>query len=122
MLEVLRWSERDVASFMGVYLTEPKRNVVFARPSSRDAPARFSARIETRGLRLALPTRMLVAGADVFINGEANRATPAGRRLFAMLADARELARAMRIDEATRRLLYEWYRAGYIEVGAESTE
>jgi 50S ribosomal protein L16 3-hydroxylase len=119
MLEALRWSERDVARFMGAYLTEPKANVVFARASKRESPTRFLARIEKRGLRLALATRMLVGDEDVFINGEAHRATRSGWKLLGTLADTHRLAPPVRADVATRRLLYEWYGAGYIEVGAE---
>ena len=92
MLEAVRWTRRDVTQFMGAYLTEPKPNVVFERASKPGTSARFLDRIEKLGLRLALPTRMLTTGDDVFINGESHRVTPGGRRLFAALADARHLA------------------------------
>jgi len=34
------------------------------------------------------------------------------------LADTRGLPALTRINAATRALLYEWYRAGYIELGS----
>lgn len=122
MLEALRWSRRDVTAFLGAYLTEPKPNVVFARASTRYTFSLFSQRVERVGLRLALPTRLLVSGAEVFINGESHHATRAGRSFFATLADARRVRAPIRTDEATRRLLYDWFRAGYIEIGALPAE
>ena len=95
---------------------------MFARPSKRHTLARFLERIEKHGLRLALPTRMLVAADDVFINGESHRPPAASRSLFAMLADARCLVSPVRTDALSGRLLYDWYRAGYIELGAEPAD
>jgi len=68
-----------------------------------------------RGVRLALPTRMLTSGKQVFINGESATAPAAGA--LSRLADTRCLPARTRFNSATRALLYEWYRAGYIEPG-----
>jgi 50S ribosomal protein L16 3-hydroxylase len=122
MLDALRWTRGDVERFMGAYLTEPKTNVVFARAAKGQTLARFAQRAARAGLRLALPTRMLTSGADVFINGESHRATRKHRQLFALLANSRRLPSPVHADEATLRLLYDWYRAGYIEVGADPAD
>jgi 50S ribosomal protein L16 3-hydroxylase len=117
MLTPLRWRDDDVAQFMGRYLTEPKAGVVFERPRSKLAPARFAARAAASGVRLALPSRMLFDDTRLFMNGEAAEACPRAARILAKLADARELRPPLRLDEDARRLLYEWYSAGYIELG-----
>jgi 50S ribosomal protein L16 3-hydroxylase len=118
MLTPLRWRDDDIAEFMGCYLTEPKPNVVFERPRRKLAPARFAARAAASGVRLAPPSRMLFDDARLFMNGEAAEARPRAARLLAKLADARELRPPLTPDDEARRLLYEWYSAGYIELGS----
>lgn len=110
----LRWSQRDLAQFVGLALTEPKSTVVFERPAPRLTPAAFVREIERRGVELALSTRMLYRGRDIFINGERFRAGAAAAHTLAKLADARELAPRLHFDAAASELLYEWYLAGYI--------
>ena len=118
VLRRIRWSDGDAARFLGCYLTEPKDHVLFARPSRPLSEAAFSALTARRGVRLALPTRMLFRGSALFINGEAHEvAAPAAQRL-ARLADRRTLPGPMRCDRESARLLYQWYRAGYIQVNA----
>ncbi len=120
MLEGLRWSRRDVTEFMGAYLTEPKAHVVFVPPPRRAALGEFVKRARKQGLRLALPTRMLTCGASVFINGETLRAAGGTLLLFAALASGRELRAPLELDTSAGRVLYDWYRAGYIEIGAQT--
>jgi 50S ribosomal protein L16 3-hydroxylase len=115
-LRRIRWSGDDVASFLGRHLTEPKAQVVFARPPRPLAQGAFSARVAQRGARLALPTRMLFRGATLFINGEERVAGPAAARLLTRLADRRALAPRSRIDRESAELLYYWYRNGYIDL------
>jgi 50S ribosomal protein L16 3-hydroxylase len=110
----LRWSQRDVAQFIGLALSEPKSTVVFERPARPLAPAAFARAIERRGVELVLSSRMLYRGRDIFINGELVRAAAAALHMLAQLADARELAPPLHLDAAARHLLYEWYLAGYI--------
>jgi 50S ribosomal protein L16 3-hydroxylase len=114
MLQQLRWSETDVVEFVGRDLTEPKMQVVFDRPSRTFTPEDFAKRATRKGLKLNLRTRMLTYGRRIFINGESYSCGPASARLLRTLADARELAPPLRTDTRTRRLLYDWYRAGYI--------
>ena len=117
MLEGIRWGAEDVADFLGRYLTEPKAHIVFRRPLRPLAPGAFARAVSRRGLRLALPTRMLFRGTTIFINGEAcamgARLAPAVTRL----ADQRAAAPGTRFDRQTLARLYEWYRAGYIILG-----
>lgn len=119
MLEKLRWSRADVDQFMGAYLTEPKANVVFDPPARRITLGNFVRRARKSGVRLALPSRVLVSGRNVFINGEALRVRPAAFKLLARLADKRRLAPPFELGAEAGRTLYEWFCAGYIEIGAE---
>ena len=116
MLGSLRWTDADVERCVGEYLTEPRQGVVFGRARHVSAQ-RFAQLINARGLRLALPTRMLTSGTQVFINSETALAPATSARALQQLADTRRLPAGPRLNAATRRLLYEWYRAGYIEIG-----
>jgi 50S ribosomal protein L16 3-hydroxylase len=115
ILTKIRWNEHDIRRFTGRYLTEPKSNIVF-RPPRRPANLRaFVLRVSAKGVRLALPTRMLFCGNDVFINGEHHRYEGRDGVSIMRLADERS-APAFAASDATARLLHAWYCAGYIEI------
>jgi 50S ribosomal protein L16 3-hydroxylase len=116
MLARIRWSGADAVRFLGRYLTEPKSHVVFSRPQRPLNEGAFAARAARGGVHLAGPTRMLFRGDSIFINGEAHRpGAPAASRL-SRLADRRSMPPG-RLDHETAALLYQWYRAGYINLG-----
>ena len=118
-LERIRWSRRTVLEFLGCYLTEPKPHVTF-EPAAR--PVRLSAfarSVASRGARLDLKTLMLYYGALVFINGSVCAPAPRTAALLRRLADRRRLGPQVRLDAESARCLYQWYRAGYIGIGAE---
>jgi 50S ribosomal protein L16 3-hydroxylase len=115
-LRRIRWGDRDVASFLGRHLTEPKAHVIFGRPARPLPPRAFATRLAQRGARLALPTRMLFRGGAIFINGEERAVSGAAARLLSRLADRRALAPGARVDREAAELIYEWYRSGYVEV------
>ena len=117
MLQRVRWSDRDVVRFLGCYLTEPKSHVQFTRPSRPLTESTFSVRAARCGVRLAAPTRMLFRDGTLFINGEAHAPAAPAARLLSRLADRRTLPPLARPDRETVHSLYQWYRAGYIEIG-----
>jgi 50S ribosomal protein L16 3-hydroxylase len=117
LLGRIRWDTRDIALFLGCTLTEPKAQVLFSRPPRPASKPTFVARAERRGIRLAGPTRMLFHDRTVFINGEAHPAARREAALLSRLADRRSLPPLRRVGRAAGELLYEWYRAGYIEIG-----
>jgi 50S ribosomal protein L16 3-hydroxylase len=121
MVASIRWSAADIEQCLGEYLTEPRPGVVFKRGRPM-AAAQFSKSLRARGVRLALPTRMLTCGAHVFINSEAVTVPGAGAMALHELADTRRLPPPARTDAATRALLYQWHRAGYIELGKSAVE
>jgi 50S ribosomal protein L16 3-hydroxylase len=112
----IRWRARDVARFLGEYLTSPKPQVVFARPRRPAAPARFATLCEKRGLRLDLRTQLLFRGPDFFINGERAAAPARTRVALQRLADERSLPAAA-LSRALLALLHAWYLSGWVRIG-----
>lgn len=115
VLNSLRWRAADVRRFAGCYLTEPKRQVVFQRPRRSMTLSNVVQRVIKHGVRLALPSRMLFAGTQVFINGECHTIERNNRSALVRLADTRETP-AFVPGAATARLLHAWHCAGYIHV------
>ena len=113
----IRWRRRDLAGFLGEFLSAPKPHVVFSRPRGPRSPAQFILQCRSRGLRLDLRTRMLFRGRDFFINGE--RVEPPGRvwSWLVRLADARTLPAGRRMPAQLLQLLHGWYLAGWIRIG-----
>ncbi len=116
MLAQIKWSRGDVASFLGTYLTEPKPHVYFDPPERPLSARRFADLAARRGVCLSLKTQMLFHGAAVFVNGERLRASGADRTALVRLADERRLDGIDPEAGELIDLLYEWYRAGYLEL------
>jgi 50S ribosomal protein L16 3-hydroxylase len=111
----IRWNRRDVAEFLGTYLTEPKPQVLFSPPRNPIALKAFLRNARSRGLELALPAQMLYSGSRLFINGESLAIDAAEARPLRALADARRLAgRKVPRSGTAAEALYHWYRSGYI--------
>ncbi|MEP6678647.1 MAG: cupin domain-containing protein [Betaproteobacteria bacterium] len=114
----LRWRPRDVARFVGAFLSEPKSTVQFVRPAARLAPAAFAAAIGARGVSLDRRTQLLYDVAAFYVNGEALPVPPAGAAALRLLANARALpaAKCRTLPAALRTLLHEWHGHGYLIV------
>ncbi len=111
----ISWRRRDVAEFLGSYLTEPKPHILFAPPRKPLSETAFSNAAKRSGLELALASQMLYGDASVFINGEPHKADSAMAKPLRKLADTRRLpARLIPLRGPVVDLLYRWYRAGYI--------
>jgi len=113
-IQRIRWNRGDVTQFLGCHLTEPKPHMRFARPSRPLLERAFAARLARGGVRLAAPTRMLFRDGVFFINGEVWPTGARAARLLTRLANSRSLPPAAIADREAGRLLYQWYRAGYI--------
>jgi 50S ribosomal protein L16 3-hydroxylase len=113
----IRWRTRDVARFLGQYLSEPKPRVVFSRPRRPVGISRFAAKCRVRGLRLDLRTQMLFRGRHFFINGETLEAAKPQCAWLARLADARFLPPRARLPQRLFQLLHGWYLFGWIHIG-----
>jgi 50S ribosomal protein L16 3-hydroxylase len=118
-LAKVRFTEDDIAIFLGEYLSEPKANVVFDSPVRPMSVARFKQSASTRGIVLSRKTRMLYRGKHVFINGESFAVSSKDKVPLALLADARKLdgdqfaAASPDVLEA----FHIWYEDGWITLG-----
>ena len=122
ILATVRWDEKDVASFLGSYLSEPKANVVFDPPSRPMNEQKFVERAKKSGLRLDRKSILLYNKRSYFLNGEAEILDAKLRKWLPELADNR-LLEAKRFvtladDSSMTALLHEWYRAGWIQADA----
>jgi len=101
----IRWSRRDVAGFLGEYLSMPKPHVVFRR--GRDSRGGM--------VRLDPKTQLLYTGARFFINGDAFTVPARGARALRALADERTAAASALARAGLSRLISEWQRRGYLQ-------
>lgn len=115
-------NEKDVAAFLGSYLSEPKANVVFDPPERMLNEQRFAEQAKKTGVRLDRKTILLYDGRSYFVNGEAVPLTSKLKKWLPVLADSRclEAKRFVTLtdDSAMTSLLHEWYRAGWLRMGA----
>jgi len=102
-LSRIRWNARDVGSFLGQYLTQPKAHVVFS-------PAPGSGQY----IRLDGKTQLLYSGGRFFINGEPFSLPRRDRAAMRELADRRSIA-ARRLASQSK-LIREWRRAGWLRL------
>ncbi|WP_250499636.1 cupin domain-containing protein [Caballeronia sp. GAWG1-5s-s] len=119
ILAKLTWNEKDVAEFLGSYLSEPKANVVFDPPSRALNEQKFVERAKKTGIRLDRKTNLLYNTHSYFVNGEAAALSAKAKKWLPELADTRRLEAKRFVtltdDSAMTSLLHEWYRAGWIQ-------
>ncbi|PRF38557.1 cupin [Burkholderia multivorans] len=120
IVDAIRWRKRDVAEFLGCYLSEPKSNVVFEPPARPLSEAAFVAQASRRGVRLDRRAALLYNARSYFINGEEGPLEEAGEWLPELAnqrqMEAKRFVTLSRVPSMTA-LLHEWYRAGWIRVG-----
>ena len=120
MLAAVRWDRDDADRFLGTYLSEPKATVFFSPPAPALSFGSFRAAVRRHGARLDRRTLFLYDDRRLFINGLEQRWPAAGAPLLRRLANERALpATALaRATPETARLLYDWYRDGYLHSDA----
>jgi 50S ribosomal protein L16 3-hydroxylase len=118
-LNKVRFTEDDIAIFVGEYFSDPKANVFFASPARPLTLARFTAALNKRGVALSRKTQMLYRGKHVFINGESFAAGRADKASLTLLADQRRLdsEAAAKVSTDVLEALYTWYEDGWITLG-----
>ena len=116
----IRWERAQVEEYLGRLLTGPKPHVVFEPPARPLSAAAFARRLAGRRgrLRLALPTRGLVRGRNVFVNGERHACDAKTVRLFGELFRARAIALPIALGASSLAWVYELYRAGFVAFDA----
>ncbi|MEQ5838824.1 cupin domain-containing protein [Paraburkholderia acidicola] len=119
-LAKIRWDERDIASFLGSYLSEPKPSVVFDPPARPFSEQRFIALAGKSGVRLDRKTLLLYDRRAYFMNGEENSLANV-KKWLPEFADNRSLSAKRFVtlsgDSSVTALLHEWYCAGWVQVG-----
>lgn len=110
----VKWNKRDIAAFLGNYLSEPKPHIFFDPPEKPLTLARFEQVLQKRGVALDLKTQMLCHDHSVFINGAAHKVHKGSYPKLRALADTRQLEAASGLTREAIDLLYQWYTDGYI--------
>jgi 50S ribosomal protein L16 3-hydroxylase len=111
----IKWTKRDIANFLGSYISDPKPHIFFDPPTKPLSRDHFERAIQTCGVSLALKTQMLCHNGVVFINGMAHAVNKYDYRKLRSLADARKLDSTVGLSREVFELLYLWYTDGYIE-------
>ena len=116
-LQSIQWSNGTVAEFLGHYLSEPKRHVVFDT-NKKISQAAFLKQASSRGLSLDLKSLMLFEGERFYLNGEMTFCASEAAATLKKLADYRQLSAADLVshlnNEDLTALFYAWYLAGYL--------
>ena len=117
-LEKVKFTEDDIAIFLGEYLSEPKRNVFFDPPEKPMTQSRFLQAAAKRGLTLSRKTRMLYRGRHLFINGESFTMGRDDKTVLTALADLRRIDGSClaQASEDVREALFTWYCDGWLEL------
>jgi len=122
ILANVNWTEKDIAAFLGTYLSEPKANVVFDSPERALNEQKFVERAKKTGVRLDRKTVLLYNARSFFINGEEQALSSKLKKWLPELADTRHLEAKRFVtltdDSSMTALLHEWYRAGWLRMGA----
>jgi 50S ribosomal protein L16 3-hydroxylase len=122
-LAARRPQRTDTRRFLLRYLTEPKAQVVFRRPSRPGSVGSFARRVARSGVVLDRCTRMLYAGTELGINGEW-LPTPRGcGPAMQTLANERAVPPPglALMPGAGIDLLHAWYAAGWLQLARERT-
>jgi 50S ribosomal protein L16 3-hydroxylase len=118
-LSRIRWSRRDVARFLGEFLSEPKARVYFDAPASPMSRRAFAAATRRRGVRLDRRAQWLFDDDALYVNGETRAWPPNARGAFVTLANDRKLAAAQvkPLGDEAIAVLHDEYRNGSLHLG-----
>jgi 50S ribosomal protein L16 3-hydroxylase len=105
VLDRISWNEKEVADFLGRYLSEPKAYVVF-HPSARRALAGSLLRLDPK-------TQLLYSASTFFMNGESFAVSRKNAPVLKELADRRHIESRRLARPPLAGLISGWVRAGY---------
>lgn len=117
-LNKMRFTQEDIALFVGEYLSEPKSHIYFDAPDEELTKARFTQRAKKSGIRLSRKTQMLHRNNYIFINGTSFEVDGADRDILVHLANERGLDGRM-ISSASLDLqeaLHAWHKDGWLHL------
>jgi 50S ribosomal protein L16 3-hydroxylase len=110
----IKWTRRDIADFIGSYLSDPKPHIFFDPPAKPLARTRFKQAVLTCGVEMALKTQILCHNGVIFINGAAHTVGKQTYQELRSLADTRQLRPTADLSQELLELLYLWYTDGFI--------
>ena len=113
ILNKIKWSESDIAEFLGQHLSEPKPDVVF-EPNKKLSLKLFTDKLAKIGIALDLKSQMLFSGEIFYLNGEAVSFNAEAAEILRILADKRKIPSHRTADAVLLQQLYDWYIAGYL--------
>ena len=116
MLNGISWTPKDIERFLGQYLSEPKPHIFFDPPQRPLSENKFVHQATQKSIRLNLKSLMLFKKRTIFLNGEPYAVSLQTLEELKPLADKRTLVLSHVPNDEAIALLYEWYRAGYIEL------
>jgi 50S ribosomal protein L16 3-hydroxylase len=106
ILKKISWRRKDVALFLGEYLSAPKPHVVFR-------PVRRHGSLSRSTLHLDPKTQLLHSSGRFFINGESFAPARRAAATLRELADRRSIRGERLAGGPLAGLISEWLRAGY---------
>ncbi len=116
ILRTITWDKGHINHFLGIYMTEPKPDIVF-EPPQKISPIDFAKKLAKKPLRLDLKSLMLFQQNNFYLNGETLAVPTRLTEHMRHLADHRFL-KSVSLNEdkqqALANTLYAAYTAGYI--------
>ena len=118
VLRRIQWNAVDTSRFLGIFLSEPKPDVVFDPPAKGLSFAAFAKASAKCGVRLDRRTQWIYDDAAIYLNGEAKEWSTGSRMGLIDLANARNLSgrQVGSLSPAALRFLHDGYRHGYLHV------
>jgi 50S ribosomal protein L16 3-hydroxylase len=117
-LNKVRFTEDDVAIFLGEYLSEPKATTFFDAPARPLSAAPFVKKAVKSGVSLSRKTQMLYRGRHVFINGESFGVNAADKAALSLLANQRRLegSAVAGASQDVMEAFHTWYEDGWLQL------
>ncbi|MBR0565879.1 cupin domain-containing protein [Azoarcus sp. L1K30] len=113
MLAGITWSRKEVAAFVGEYLTEPKSHIFFDPPEKPLSRKRFDAALKKHGFALDARSLLLWNETGFYLNGEPLDFDPSDREALAALAHHRKVAAGTPFSDTFVDLLHQWHEDGF---------
>lgn len=113
MLSRIQWTRKEVAEFVGEYLTEPKPHIFFEPPEKAIGRKAFERAVAQHGFALDARTLLLWSEAGFHLNGEPVEFDSADRDRLAELAHRRVLNGGQALPAGLLDMLYNWYEDGF---------
>lgn len=117
-LNKMRFTQDDIALFLGEYLSEPKMHVYFDAPDAELTKTRFGQLAKKAGVKLSRKTQMLHRNNYIFINGTSFEVDGPDLEILTILANDRALSGTL-ISSASSDVmeaLHTWHKDGWLHL------